>query len=200
MARPSKRMTPPPLEAGPAAEARTAGATGGSRAGGGSRKRAAYGKQESLAAQRKKKERERSEHIRAELDTLVTRLFPGRQSMRRGSRGRKTIDLESLLADTVALMKKSSLPGAAAPYKAGLSNLQVPGSIGGLGPASPLSVAQSPLGGAEWQASATVSDRQGLLACVNMGVMLVRIKDLVVVEGSKGLDLMCPGTPDGRLK
>jgi len=50
------------------------------------------------------------------------------------------------------------------------------------------------------QADVPALHREGLLKSETMGVMLLRVKDMHVIEGSRALDLLCPGAPGGRCR
>mmetsp|Transcript_8490 Transcript_8490/g.22051 ORF Transcript_8490/g.22051 Transcript_8490/m.22051 type:complete len:531 (-) Transcript_8490:69-1661(-) len=50
------------------------------------------------------------------------------------------------------------------------------------------------------QADVPALHREGLLKSETMGVMLLRVKDMHVIEGSRALDLLCPGAPGGRFR
>jgi len=174
-------------------------------------KRGRYGTQASEAAKKKKMQREKSEQIRVTLDELVTRLNPGRPDHSDGVRSRSTINVVKLLEDTIELVKQARImAGLAIPERKVFDPSKFKGRGKGLNPkarknaedrlkalSEAVPPAHTPVSG---QAALVASSREALLGSESLGVMLVRVQDMMVVENSRALERICGGTKDGLVR
>mmetsp|Transcript_4267 Transcript_4267/g.9696 ORF Transcript_4267/g.9696 Transcript_4267/m.9696 type:complete len:300 (+) Transcript_4267:158-1057(+) len=182
-----------------------------SRAGNPGKQQFPHGSAGTHAAQQKRIEREKAERIKVRLDELITARYPERVNETAGgsSGARKTIEIQRLLQDAIKVVREArksiGLPeptvtrankpsgkrGKCMTPKMREERLRALPT-----PASPLSTG----GVSEAGGLSAALSRAALLNSVTTGAMLVRTKDMLVVESSRAVELFCWGTREGMMR